>query len=322
MAVKIITDSTSYLTEAVKKAYDIRVITLSVVFEDEVIEELNISNEAFYQKMASVNYFPTSSQPSIEAMRKMFEAVVSAGDDLVAVFISSEMSGTYQSAVMVKNQLLEDYPKANIEIVDSRANCMELGFQAINAAKVAQAGGTFEEVVEATHYTLKRSRFVFTPETLDYLRKGGRIGMAKAMLGNVLKLKPILTVADGHTSPVTSVRTRNKSLDKLIQLFDEDVKAFGLSDFVIHHINCEDSAKELADKLQQKTGLVADIVSIGPVVGVHVGPGAMGIVYVTEEERKAHGVLNIDIDQVKESIGNMKHNIEDKVKETLGKKKQ
>lgn len=321
MAIKIITDSTSYLTKEMQEKYDIQVITLSVVFEDEVIEEMGISNEDFYQKMASVNYFPTSSQPSIETMYQMFEAVVSKGDDLVAVFISSEMSGTYQSAMMIKNQLLEKYPEANIEIVDSRANCMELGFQAINAAKVAQAGGTFEEVVEATRYTLKRSKFVFTPETLDYLRKGGRIGMAKAMLGTVLKLKPILTVTGGHTSPVTSVRTRNKSLDKLVELFDEDVKAFGLNDFVIHHINCADKAKALADKLHEKTGLNADIVSIGPVVGVHVGPGALGIVYVTEEERKAHGLLNIDLEHMKESIGNMKHGLEDKVKKTLGKKK-
>lgn len=283
MAIRIITDSTSYLSEAFLSANNIRRISLSVVFEDEVINETEISNEDFYKKMSQVNEFPTSSQPSIEELQNIMESIVKEGDHIVGIFLSSEMSGTYQSAKMIQAQVLDKYPDAKIEILDSRSNCMQLGVQVMSAVNVIKNGGDLEQVVEAVAYTKERSRFVFAPENLEYLRKGGRIGTAKALLGNVLKLKPILTVNDGKTDSITTVRTRSKSIDTLIELFEEDTKRLGLDSIVVHHINCEELAQKLVDNLKVKTGIEAEIRPIGPVIGVHVGPGALGLVYTTKE---------------------------------------
>lgn len=283
MGIKVITDSTSYLSDQLKKEYDITTISLSVVFGDEVIKEEEISNDDFYRKMEAYETIPTSTQPSIEELKQLFMGFVKEGHDIVSVFISSEMSGTYSTAHMVKNTVLEDYPEARIEVIDSRSNCMQLGFVALAAAKAAKANKTFKETIDVAKSTIRRSRFLFSPETLDYLRKGGRIGSAKALLGSFLQLKPILTVEDGKTDSLTTVRTRKKSINKIIEIFKEDIEKLGLINIVVHHINCEEQAKKLAEAIKIQTGKIADILAIGPVVGVHVGPGAMGIVYCTEK---------------------------------------
>lgn len=281
---KIITDSTSYIPEYLLKEYDISVISLSVIFENEAFKEVDITNEDFYKKLNECDKIPTSSQPSVETLYKMFEENVIDNNEIVGVFISSDMSGTYSTAILVKNMILEKYPNAKIEIVDSRSNCMQLGFAALAAAKVAKAGKTIKEVVEAATENIKRSRFIFIPDTLEYLKKGGRIGSAKALLGSILQIKPILTVTDGKTNILSKVRTKKRALEKMIDILLENIKEYGLGDVVIHHINCEKEAKKFAKLIEDKIEKVIHISSIGPVIGTHVGPGAIGIAYYTEDE--------------------------------------
>ena len=146
MAVKIVTDSTSYISEELKLKYDISVVSLSVIFENEEFKEIHIKNETFYEKLDKSTDIPTSSQPSLEEMYNIIEKHVKDNNEVVGVFLSSDMSGTYSNACLAKNMILENYPNALIEIIDSRSNCMQLGFAALTGAIAAQKGKSIDEV--------------------------------------------------------------------------------------------------------------------------------------------------------------------------------
>ncbi len=284
MAIKVITDSTSYIPEYLKEEYDISVVSLSVVFGDEVIKEIDITNNEFYKKLGSSKKIPTSSQPSIEEFYQVFEENIKANKDIVGVFISSKMSGTYSTALLVKNMILEKYPEAKIELIDSRSNCMQLGYAVLAAAKAAKAGMSIKEVVKEANKNIKRSRFIFIPDTLEYLRIGGRIGTASALLGSMLQIRPILTVSNGETFALNKVRTKKRALQEIVDIFIDNINKFGLGEVIVHHINCEGEANELAKIIGLKVKSVVNICSIGPVIGTHVGPGALGIAYYTKDE--------------------------------------
>lgn len=284
MGVKVITDSTSYIPEEQRLKYNITISSLSVVFAEEAFKEVDIDNETFYDKLKNSTTIPKSSQPSIDELYKIFEKEIKAKNDIVCVVISSEMSGTYSSACMVKNMILEEYHDASIEIIDSRSNCMQLGYAAILAAKAAEEGKNINEVVNVANKIIKSSRFLFIPDTLEYLKKGGRIGGAKALIGSLLKIKPLLTVNDGKTDIVTKVRTKKRALQTILDIFIQDIDKFGFGDVIVHHINDVKGAKEFAKIIEDKIGRCVDICDIGPVIGAHVGPGALGLVYYTENE--------------------------------------
>lgn len=286
MSIKIIVDSTSYIPKELREQLDITVLPLSVVFSDGPVKETEITNEDFYKRLDTEQAIPKSSQPIVEEAYNIFKSIVEDGDEVVGVFISSEMSGTYSTAHMVKDMVLSKYPEASIELIDSRSNCMQLGYAAIAGARGAKEGKNMGEVVELVKKNLKRSKFIFTPDTLEYLRRGGRIGSAQALLGSLLQLKPILTVTEGKTDVLTKVRSKKKAVEKLIEIFKEDIKKHGLGEVIIHHINCEKEAKALAETLNTVVGKVVDICPIGPVIGVHVGPGSIGIAYYTIDELK------------------------------------
>lgn len=284
MAIKVITDSTAYLTKEFIQAYDIKVVSLNVILGGECLRELDLSNETFYKQMDSVKEVPTSSQPTPDELFTAFEQVVAEGNSVIGIFLSSEMSGTYANTHLVKEMVLEKYPEATIELLDSRSNCMQMGFVAIAAAKAARAGKTMAEVLKVAEKVIDNSRFIFTPETLDYLQKGGRIGGAAALLGNILQLKPILTVSKGKTDVLTKVRTKKKAVATLVGIFLEDLENRELEDIIVHHINCEDEGTAIANRLAETLGRPVGIQSIGPVIGLHVGPGSIGLAYHTKEK--------------------------------------
>lgn len=280
MTVQVLTDSTSYLDEELRKELDIRIVSLSLSFGEESIREVDIDNERFY-KMMEQKGIPTSSQPSVGELYDEMSNVAAKGDDLCCVFLSSDMSGTCVTAQVAKNMVLEKYEQAGIEIIDSRSNCMQLGFAAVMAARAAKEGKSLAQVKEAVLENVRRSRFLFIPANLEYLKKGGRIGGASALLGDIFKIIPILTVENGKTSIMKKVRTKKNAVlamtDKLLQ----DIREFSLGEAVVVHINCLNEAKELAKVINEKLKATIKIMDIGPVIGLHVGPGAIGIVYYT-----------------------------------------
>ena len=282
MAIKIVTDSTSYISDEYIKKYDINIVSLNVIINGVSSREVDIENEVFYEEIKNSKEIPKSSQPIPEEMLNTFREIVEDGDSIVGIFLSSKMSGTYSNANMIKDMILEDYPDADIHILDSKTNCMQMGFAVIEAARTASEGKSINEVINAANHVINNSRFLFTPETLEYLKKGGRIGGAAALFGNVLQIKPILTVVNGETSVFKKVRTRKKAIEEIVKTVLEEIESKGLGDIVVHHINCQEDGLKLAKALENKLGKKVEIQSIGPVIGVHVGPGSIGIAYYTK----------------------------------------
>ena len=282
MAIKIVTDSTSYIPEEFINKYDISVVSLNVIMNGESIREVDLDNETFYSKMEESTEIPSSSQPSPDEIYNTFENIIKEGNSIVGIFISSDMSGTVSSANLIKNMLLEKYPTAHIEIVDSRSNCMQMGYVAIEAAKAAAAGKSMEEVIDVCTSVINNSRFLFTPDTLDYLKKGGRIGGASALFGTLFQIKPILTVCDGKTTVFTKVRTKKKAVDTLVTTLVNDLQGKELGGVIVHHINCQDEGLSLAAKIKKQLGVDVQIDTIGPIIGLHVGPGSIGVAYFTK----------------------------------------
>lgn len=283
MAVRVLTDSTSYIDDEMRQELDIRRVSLNVSFGDLSFRETDISNEDFYKLMEEKG-IPTSSQPAIGEFYQEMEKVVSEGESLCGVFLSSDMSGTYSTAQLAKEMVLEKYPEAQIEIIDARSNSMQLGFAVLQAARAAKAMKSLAEVKEIVLDNIKRSRFLFIPDNLDYLKKGGRIGGASALIGNLFKIIPILTVEDGKVLVLTKVRHKEKAILAMIDKMLEDISKHGLGEIVVHHINCFDEAQALVKKIKEKVTTNIKITPIGPVIGLHVGPGAIGIVYYTETD--------------------------------------
>ena len=279
MGIKIVTDSTSYIPQEYIKKYDIKIVSLNVVMNGDSRREVDIDNKYFYKEMNESKEIPKSSQPIPQEMLEIFKGIVEEGDSVVGIFLSSKMSGTYSTANMVKEMVLEEYPNANIQILDSKTNCMQMGF----AAKASNEGKSMDEVIAIAEYVFNNSRFLFTPETLEYLKKGGRIGGAAALFGNILQIKPILTVVDGETSVFKKVRTRKKTIEEIVTTVLNDIESKGLGDIIVHHINCEEEGLKLAKILEEKLCRKVSIQSIGPVIGLHVGPGSIGIAYYTKE---------------------------------------
>lgn len=287
MSVKVITDSTSYIPKKIREDLGIEVVSLSVIFEGQGYRELDLTNEEFFNRLDESGEIPTSSQPSITEVKEIFEKFIKQGDKVVGIFISSDMSGTYQSAKMIKGMILEEYENAEIEIIDSRSNCMQMGYSVIEAAKAAKSGADIEEVVEKAKNVINNSRFLFIPETLKYLKKGGRIGGAAALFGTILKIVPILTVVDGKTTVFNKVRTRKKAINEMINQMFNDIKGKKLGGITVHHINCEEDGLKLKGEIEERLkaeGISTEIFiqSIGPIIGLHVGPGSIGIAYYTK----------------------------------------
>ena len=280
MSIKIIADSTCYLPQEYIDKYKISIASLNVLLNGNSYRETDLSNDWFYNEMAKSPTIPTSSQPSIEELYSTVESLVKDGHEVVGIFLSSDMSGTFSTSNLVKNMILENYPDAKIVMIDSRSNCMQAGFAVLEAAKAANENKSLDEVVSIAKNVIENSKFIFVPETLEYLKKGGRIGGASALFGSLLQIKPILTVEDGKTTVFTKVRTKKKAIDKIVNTILEQNSKTPIKGLIVHHINCESEGQELADRLKSSLGLDnVKIQSIGPIIGLHVGPGSIGVAY-------------------------------------------
>ena len=280
MSIRIIADSTCYLPSEYINKSKISIVSLNVLLNGVSYRETDVSNKWFYEEMAKSSEIPKSSQPSIEDVYSCMEELVKDGHDVVGIFLSSDMSGTFSTSNLVKEMILEKYPNANIVMLDSRSNCMQAGYAILEAAKAAADNKSLDEVVSIAKSVIENSKFIFVPDTLDYLKKGGRIGGAAALFGSLLQIKPILTVTDGKTTVLTKVRTKKKAIDKIIDTVMEQNLKSPIKGLIVHHINCESEGQELANKLQDKLGISnIKIQSIGPIIGLHVGPGSIGVAY-------------------------------------------
>jgi DegV family protein with EDD domain len=271
MAVKIVTDSGADLPGQLAEELGITVVPVYVRFGEEVYRDrVDISEDEFYQRLEHDPVHPNTTQPTPQDFLEVYKKLASEADGIVSIHISAKLSGTCNSALQAKKMIGGKCP---IEVVDSETVTMSLGLIAIAAATAAKAGGSLEEVVEGVKQTIPETHLLFLLDTLKYLAKGGRIGKAKALLGSVLSVKPILAIKDGELVPVSQVRTRAKGMDKL---FDYVKNAADIQDLAVVYNTTPDEAQNLAERI----GSVFDkekirIARVGPGLGVHGGPGAM-----------------------------------------------
>ncbi|NBG88681.1 DegV family protein [Isachenkonia alkalipeptolytica] len=283
--VKVVTDSTGYLEKQAVKELDIQVLSLNVEFEGDTYREVDLNNEDFYSMMEERGV-PKSSQPPVGDFIQAFEAILEEGQEVLGVFLSGSMSGTLTTAMMARDMVLKKYPEGKIELLDSQSNCMQLGFAVEAAAKAAKEGKSLEAVKSAAERMKERSRFLFVPKNLKYLQKGGRIGKANALIGNLLSIIPILTVEQGETAIFKKVRRKKKAVEEMVNKLLSDHGEYQVKEVVIHHIAALEEGKDLARRIEETLDVPVRVLDIGPVIGLHVGPGAIGIAYHTKEAEK------------------------------------
>ncbi|HKM39119.1 MAG TPA: DegV family protein [bacterium] len=280
MAVKLVTDSTADIDRKTRKELDITIIPLTIHFPDQSFVDGEVPLDLFYSKLEQSPVIPTSSQPSAGDIQVVFEHLVSEGHDILAIFLSSGISGTYDSALKARERVLAQHPQANIEVIDSLNTVMALGYPVIEMAKEALAGKPFNQIVDSAKELLRRVHFYFIPHSLEHLRKGGRIGSAAALIGSILDLKPVLYYDDtGITAVARKVRSMRGAIEHMIGIMENDYKAQGLEAVIVQHINNPALADDVAEMIQTRFGIKPPIVPVGPIVGLHAGPGTIGIAY-------------------------------------------
>jgi DegV family protein with EDD domain len=218
----------------------------------------------------------TTSQPSIGDFLAVYEPLLDSGRDIVSIHLAGGISGTVQCARQAAHEALRDHPERRIEVIDSVTGCGALGYVALAAAAVANAGADFVDVVARAAEAIEKVRLWFAIDTLEYLRRGGRIGAAQAWVGGALKIKPILTL-NNEITPVERVRTSARAFERLVEFLRQQ-HAEGADGWIIQHVQAADVADRLVEAGNEIFGRPPVFVNeIGPVIGVHVGPGLLGV---------------------------------------------
>jgi DegV family protein with EDD domain len=274
--IKIVTDSTAYLPEAIVRQHDIRVVPLYVHFGEEAFREgVELSDKEFYARLKEAPALPTTSQPSAGEFHQIFEELAEAGHEIVTLTISSKLSGTWNSAMAAKEML----PEARISIVDTLSTAVGLHLMVNAAVEAAAAGATRQEIVDKIEEIKKTSQLWFVVDTLEYLAKGGRIGNARAFMGTLLKVKPILTLQDGAIEPCEQVRSKPKALARMLEIAEEYVGSKGpQAKVAVLNALVPAEAEALGQELVERIGCAPPLLGdLGPVIGTHTGPGVVGI---------------------------------------------
>jgi DegV family protein with EDD domain len=279
MAVRIVCDSTTYLTREQIAAYEIQEVSLAVVWNDQTVPELEIVDlNAFYDELRGMKNLPGTSQPSVGQFLEVYEPIIEAGDEIVSLHFSSGISGTYDSAVQAKQALERDgVDPQRVTVIDTGSAGAGYGAIALAGAAAARNGGAHLEVLNAVERMTDGLTFWFAIDTLEFLRRGGRIGAVASVVGGAIKIKPILTVSHEGIIPVEKVRTEARVLARIADLAMERLPPGG--DFIVQHVQAPERAQTVIDDLTRRIGKPPGFVpaEIGPVLGAHVGPGLLGV---------------------------------------------
>jgi DegV family protein with EDD domain len=275
--VAVVTDTTGYLPAGLVSSNEIQVVSLYVNFGGEkTVREANITDyESFYEELRGGQALPTTSQPPVGDFLGVYEPLLTDGQDVVSIHISAGLSGTCDAARQAVETLERDGNGGRVRVVDSATGAGGIALLALAAAKAAREGGDLDAVEAAVREARETLKIWFAIDTLEYLRRGGRIGAASAWIGSTLKIKPILTV-ESEMTPVERVRTSARAFDRMVD-FARQRHAAGADGWVVQHIQSPDQANKLADACREIFGSEPVWISeIGPVLGVHTGPGLLG----------------------------------------------
>jgi DegV family protein with EDD domain len=275
MTVKIVTDSTADMPPELIKELGITVVPLYILFgKDAYKDGVDISEDDFFKRLQSDSIHPSTTQPTPKDFTEVYQRLASEADGIISIHISGKFSGTCNSAIQGAKSVEKEIP---IEVVDSQTVTMALGFIVKEAAILAKAGKNQQEVLEEVNKIIPSVHLLILFDTLKYLAKGGRIGKAKSLVGSMLNVKPLLTIQDGELVPSSQVRNRNKGIDKL---FDFIKNAGDIQDLAIIHSTTPGEAQSLAERASSIVPKeLVNVTSLGPVLGVHGGPGVLAVAF-------------------------------------------
>lgn len=275
MSVRIVTDSTSDIPPHMAQALGISVVPLSVIFDEEVYREnIDISPDLFYEKLQKAKNLPTTSAPSVGDFLQTYREVLKETDEIVSIHLSSRLSATYSNACQAAAQLNDE--GARIDVVDSQVVSLGMLFLARASAKAAAAGATVDAIKKLMEGMVPRLHIYVLLDTLEYVRRGGRIGRARAFIGTMMRVKPILSIRDGEVHPEERVRTRAHALDRVFQMATSfpNVEEIGVA-YSTNGEEAETMKKRIEEALGENTRV--ELTRLGPVIGVHAGPGVLGV---------------------------------------------
>jgi DegV family protein with EDD domain len=276
--VAVVTDSTATIPTDIMEQYPLFEVPQVLIFGEETLEDrVDIQPNEFYERLETDPIHPTTSQVTPASFQKVFAKLLDEGYDILAVLVSPKLSGTVESA----NQVKDMYPDAAIEVFNSGSVAMGLGWQALMAARAANDGATLAECKEVVEKVKPMTGVVFAVDTLEYLHRGGRIGGGAKFLGTALNFKPILEIRDGAVESVERVRTRKKSLARVIRLVEERIDGREPLHLATLHAKAKEDARWLLDVGCAHLNPVEKIYAeVSPVVGTHGGPGVVGLAYL------------------------------------------
>jgi DegV family protein with EDD domain len=275
--IAIITDSTADIPQECRERYDIQVLPQILIWDGVTyLDGVDIQSSEFYPRLMHSDSIPTSSQVTVGMFKEAYEPHVAAGTPVLAILISSELSGTVESALLAR----EFFPGGAIEVVDSRSTSMGLGFQVLAAARAVAAGRSFGEVVEIAEQAHNDVGILFVVDTLEYLHKGGRIGGATRLLGTALSMKPVLELLEGRVEPIEKVRTKSKAKARVLELLSERINGAEPFSLAAVHADAEEEAEQLLATMAERCNPLETYVTlVGPVLGTHAGPGTVGLAF-------------------------------------------
>jgi DegV family protein with EDD domain len=282
MTVRLVTDSTADIPQDQAQVAGITIVPLTVFFGDEAyLDGVELDNVSFYNKLQASKELPRTSQPSPAAFQEAYIRLINEGADaILSVHLSSKLSGTYQSACTARDTLPDTVKKITIEIIDSQNISIAMSRSIIRAAQEATEGLSLPEIKAHLLDELARTRILAVLDTLEYVKRGGRIGGARAFLGNMLSVKPIISLKDGEVIPVEQPRTRSKAYARVAELLREMGK--------IEHVSIAESSEGFAEQLAQaiKTVYAGELsfYELGAVLGTHTGPGTAAIAAVIAKQ--------------------------------------
>lgn len=285
---QIFSDSSCDVPSSLLEQYNITLIPFYVTFDQEQYfkENIEITNQKFYEVLSGEKVFPKTSLPSVVDYMNHFESAIKEGKDVLCLCLTAKFSGSYQSAVNAKNLLEEKYPDANIQIIDSIQATAGQGITLLQLAYMKEAGYTIEETISKIDELKSTSRIMFTVDTLEYLTKGGRVGKVASLAGTMLNLKPMIQLKSAELIPYSNVRGRKKSLQKILFMVEEYFKETGHNyedyDFCLANATTMEETLYVQEQVEKLIGrkITYPIFQIGVTIGTYTGPGAIGVCFI------------------------------------------
>ena len=278
--IALVTDSTTYMPPELVKKYNISVAPQVLIWGDQTYKDgVDIELGEFFTRLKTAKVMPTTSQVAVISFQEIFQDLVDKGYDVLALLVSSRLSGTVQSAVQAKDLMSSAREKVNV--VDSQSVAMALGFQVLAVARALEDGASLKDAIALAEKSYQYTGVFFAVDTLEFLHRGGRIGGAQRFLGTMLNMKPILAIQDGRVEGIERIRTKAKAQDRVLELTLEKVAGRTPVRLATLHANAADDARALLTRAEQALNPVESIFTeVSPTVGTHAGPGTVGLAFM------------------------------------------